>query len=213
MAENARNTTSTVHIRLRFFAQLNTPQSASTFHFLGAFSTSISRHFQTAFLSLKQCLSYSARLQFIAAFNQIITSATVVLTAFLQLKYPNSSPFSTHPTAMSVAVSCSAVYCLASAAALRFHLHPLVLLAHHLSLSFAYISVASLASVLLPDSATPFVYSVFGSLSAAELLFFLLCKFDCAEFEVRRWCFRRFFNEIWRGVGNSSELLLQRLPI
>ncbi|KAH6809227.1 hypothetical protein C2S51_027010 [Perilla frutescens var. frutescens] len=223
MPRNARNTpSSTVHICLQLFARLNTA-STSAFQFLVAFFISatafqfpgaISGHFNAAFHTY---LSHFSRIQFITHSNQIITSTIHTLQTFLQLKYQGTngqskSPFATHPRAMRAAVTSSAVYYLACTAVLRLPPRHFSFLARHLLVSSGNIAVASLASVMLPDKAAPFVYSIFGFISAAELLFWLLRKL-IAEFWIERRRFRRFSNNISGNLGNSSEHLMRRIQV
>ncbi|KAL8482980.1 hypothetical protein ACS0TY_025877 [Phlomoides rotata] len=75
---------------------------------------------------------------------------------------------------MHLAVSATILFYLAYTALLRFPLRRrFTVIADHCLLSIGNAAVASLASALLPDSLSPFVFVVFGLLSEVELMYWL----------------------------------------
>lgn len=86
------------------------------------------------------------------------------LLDLLILKFQNQdkSPFETHPKTVSFGVLCVLLYCLAYDLHQRLSLPRLspmlACLVHHCALFFGYMTIASLVSLLLPDSASPAIY-------------------------------------------------------
>ncbi|KAL0388004.1 UNVERIFIED_CONTAM: hypothetical protein Sradi_2682200 [Sesamum radiatum] len=138
----------------------------------------------------------------INSFNQGTAWIIPVLLTFLQLKYQGNdrqTPFTTHSKTMNVAVCSSVVYYLAYLVQLRFSLHlRLAVFVNHCLECSSYASVASLASVLLPDSATPFLYGLFVMLPASELLHWFYNKY-CRGRRIPR-----FLINLWRVPASSS---------
>ncbi|KAK4425029.1 hypothetical protein Salat_1696500 [Sesamum alatum] len=144
-------------------------------------------------------------LYLINSFNQSTAWIIPVLLTFLQLKYQGNdqqTPFTTHSMTMNVAVYSSIVYYLVYCVQLRFTLHVrLAGFVNHCLVWSGYASVASLASVLLPDSARPFLYGLFVMLPASEFL----------NWFYNKYC-KRFLVIIWRVLANSSGELTLTLP-
>ncbi|KAL8482987.1 hypothetical protein ACS0TY_025882 [Phlomoides rotata] len=170
------------------------------FSFFKSSSTFIFRQFDAFLSSFRSSISHSIRIQFITSLNQAIALTIPILTNLLQLK--KNDPFSAHPTTMRLAVSTTILFYTAYTALLRFPLRrrPAVI-ADHCLLSIGNTAVASLASLLLPDSLSPFVFAVFGLLPAVELVYWLLHELGNEEEDVERM---RFFNNIWTTFSNIS---------
>lgn len=205
MPQNSRNATSATAFQFIISA-------SSPFHSLAA---TISGHLNAGLRTARLYLSRSARLQLIDHFNRIFASAIFTLQSFLQLKYQwihdqSQSPFSTHPIAMRVAVASSAVHYFAYAAVLRFPLHRLAVLAHHMLVSSGCVAVAALSSVFLPDAAAAFVCAVFGLLGAAELLIWLHWRLIEEEDEARRWRICGFINNLRGDLGDFCGRRMRR---
>ncbi|KAI3470171.1 hypothetical protein Pfo_026834 [Paulownia fortunei] len=212
MPGNSRTIPFPTHVRMLVYAQLNTLSSA-----FSAFPSYIFRHFNAAAFTLRCYLFYFVRMRFISSFHQSIAFIIPVLMTFLQLKYQGNyqkSPFATHPRSMRVAVSSSVVYYLACVVLLRFSMRRFAVVAHHCLVWSGYASVAALASVLFPDSVSPFIYALFVLLSAGELLYWLYHKLAVEEEEGGDFQrVRRFVNNICRVVANTSGQRPQILPI
>ncbi|KAL0377115.1 UNVERIFIED_CONTAM: hypothetical protein Scaly_0829100 [Sesamum calycinum] len=183
--------------------RLNAASSAATLPRLRTFS-----RFPTYILA-----NFSLRcfaLYLINSFNQSTGWIIPVLLTFLQLKYQGTdqkTPFTTHSKTMNIAVSSSTVYYLAYFVQLRFSLHlRLAVFVNHCLVWSGYASVASLTSVLLPDSATPFLYGLFVMLPASELFHWIYNKY-CRGRRIPR-----FFISLWRVLANSSADLTLTLP-
>ncbi|KAL8517601.1 hypothetical protein ACS0TY_015742 [Phlomoides rotata] len=156
-------------------------------------------------------------MEFINSFNQTIALTIPVLAIFIQLK--DIHPFSTHPKTMHLTVSATILFYLAYTALLRFSLRcRSAVIAYHCLHSIGNAAIASLASVLLPDSLSPFVFVVFGLLSAVEFRYWLSHELDgvgrlrffsniWTTFSVGRL---RFFNNMWTSF---SDFTGQRQPI
>ncbi|KAL0377111.1 UNVERIFIED_CONTAM: hypothetical protein Scaly_0828700 [Sesamum calycinum] len=150
-------------------------------------------------------------LYLISSFNQTTAWIIPVLLTFLQLKYQGNdqqTPFTTHPKTMNVAVSSSIVYYLAYTWRQRFsgHCRLAAVLSRHCLVWSGYASVASLTSVLLPDSATPYLYCLFLLLPASDLMYWFYNK------HCRGRSIQRFLITIWRVVAGSSRELPIILP-
>ncbi|KAL8479476.1 hypothetical protein ACS0TY_026392 [Phlomoides rotata] len=171
------------------------------FSFFNSSSTFISRQFDAFLSSFRSSISHSIRIQFITSLNQAIALTIPILTNLLQLK--KNDLFSAHHTTMRLAVSTTILFYTAYTALLRFPLRrrrPAVI-ADHCLLLIGNAAVASLASLLLPDSLSPFVFAVFGLLPAVELVYWLLHELGNEEEDVGRM---RFFNNIWTAFSNIS---------
>ncbi|KAL8482973.1 hypothetical protein ACS0TY_025870 [Phlomoides rotata] len=149
MPETARNILSSFLNRIHFHTHFNILSS----HLAAFFST----QFNISLSPFRASIFYFMRIRFINSFNQTIALTIPVLLNFLQLQ--KSNPFSTHPRAMRLAVSATILFYLAYTAVLRFPLRRRS--ADHFLLSTGNAAVASLASVLLPDSLSPFVFCCF----------------------------------------------------
>ncbi|KAI3470172.1 hypothetical protein Pfo_026835 [Paulownia fortunei] len=115
---------------------------------------------------------------------------------------------------MRVAVSSSVVYYLANIAMLRFSRRRFAAVAQHFLVWSGYASVASMASVLLSDSVSPFIYALFVLLSACDLLYWLYHEVVVEEEEGADFQgIRRRLNNIGRVVANSFGQRTQILPI
>ena len=110
------------------------------------------------------------------SFHQLTTSIITQLVAFVQLKYhatdPAQNPLTTHPTTMLVALSSLFIYYVLHVVLLRspgqgrFAAHAERFLAWS-----GYAAVASLTAAVFPEEAAPFLYTIFGLLSAFEVLY------------------------------------------
>ncbi|KAL0388003.1 UNVERIFIED_CONTAM: hypothetical protein Sradi_2682100 [Sesamum radiatum] len=150
-------------------------------------------------------------LNLINSFSQSTAWIIPVLLTFLQLKYQGNdqqTPFTTHPKTMIVAVSSSIVYYLAYTWRQRIPPPPrLAGFADRCLVWSGNVSVASLTSVLFPDSATPFLYALFMLLPAHGLLHWL-CNKHCGGRSSR--C---FLISMWKWCcASSSEELALILP-
>ncbi|GLT95542.1 hypothetical protein SLE2022_132190 [Rubroshorea leprosula] len=103
--------------------------------------------------------------------HAIIVFIVPTLIDLIEVKYQakKHSPFETHPASTMVAVTGLLVYCFAYGAELAFP-SSIYANAFHVSMTvFGSISVASLASILLPESTQLIVYILYMLLSIGEL--------------------------------------------
>ncbi|KAL8482976.1 hypothetical protein ACS0TY_025873 [Phlomoides rotata] len=200
MPETARNILSSFLNRIHFHTHFNILSS----HLAAFFST----QFNTSLSPFRASILYFMRIRFINSFNQTIALTIPVLLNFLQLK--KNDPFSTHPRAMRLAVSATVLFYLAYTALLRFPMRRRsAVIADHFLLSTGNAAVASLASVLLPDSLSPFVFAVFGLLSATELMYWLYDE----EFDIGRMWVSIFLDNMWTAFSNFTGQPLPLLPL
>lgn len=209
MPETTPNIPSSFLNRIQLHTHFSTISS-----YLSAFSTFISTQFNSFLSPFTAPISNIIRIRFINYFNQTIALTIPILTNLLQLK--NNSPFSTHPKTMRVSVSTTIIFYVAYTTILRFPLRRRFAdMADHFLLSIGNASVASLASVLLPDSFSPFIFALFGLLSATELVYWLYQELVTEdhdyEFDVERM--RVFLDNIWTVLSSFTGRPPPILPV
>ncbi|KAL8479481.1 hypothetical protein ACS0TY_026397 [Phlomoides rotata] len=179
MAQNARAPMFSLHLHI------TTSPTNLTFHIFCIFPIRISQHLTATFCTLTCSILHFTRLQFLSSRLNHTISIIALLIAFLQLKYQGNdktTPFSTHPAAMLVAVSCTTAYYVAYITLLMFPTFASI--SHQCLIVSCNVLVASLASVVFPDSVRPFVWAVFVLISATGLLYHKLV--EVAEFLIRK---------------------------
>ncbi|KAM3396956.1 hypothetical protein P3S68_000468 [Capsicum galapagoense] len=139
------------------------------------------------------------------------------LLNFLQLKYQGNNkpdPFSTHPKTMRVSVTCLLLYCLAYGAKQRFSSHPIYRkfsdLVRNVMVFFTSLSLASIASVLFPDSFSHVVFSLCFLLFGGEMLHWIFKKMMQHFEEGEEWHFwRRRDGEpaVWNYVRRRMNMV------
>ncbi|KAL7182724.1 hypothetical protein ACSBR1_041416 [Camellia fascicularis] len=152
MAETTTTTTTPLHNTHRnFFGQINVVIIGMRYYFSQQ---------QEQLNNLSSC-------------HAVLAFIVPVLLNFLQLKYQKLeiSPFETHPKSMSVAIASLLMYCLAYDAELRFSASQRTqTYARRGVVVFGWFGLVSLASILLPDSVGPLLYSLYVLFSSGELL-------------------------------------------
>ncbi|KAL2242410.1 UNVERIFIED_CONTAM: hypothetical protein Sindi_0359000 [Sesamum indicum] len=201
----------------RFHAQFNaTPFTATLDVFLAFPMYSFPGTYPAVFTTVSH-LVHLFHLLYTNVFHQGSSLVIPVLLAFLQLKYQGNqeNSFATHPKTTGLAVSAFLLYYLAYRVQLRpwaFRFSPACVgVLRHCMEGFVDLSMASMASLLFPDSIRPFLYVLFLWLPAGELLYWLYRKLFVEgndEFEVYTRqipVIRRFLRNLCGiGVGSSS---------
>lgn len=144
------------------------------------------QHFNVAFIVIEPKTSgyhYNSMIQRDTSLA-IVGIVVSVLVSLLQIKYQSadsaSSPFHTHPTTMSIAISTFLIYCLGSdsqpyiTSSSRFSTRQATIYLYTITMRLLiFISVASFASVVFSthsNSSSVMVYLLFAILFSARLL-------------------------------------------
>ncbi|KAG6408960.1 hypothetical protein SASPL_131988 [Salvia splendens] len=152
--------------------------------------------------------------EFTESFHKLTSSILTQLIAFLQVKHDQAqSPLTTHPTTMLVALSSLVVY---------YVLHVMLLrsprpcrfasVTERFLVCSGYAAVSTLAAVVFPEGASPFLYAIFGSLSAIEVLFLFMNEVEIeieeeegSKFEAFKSCVCLCFEHVCSGFGKLAK--------
>lgn len=128
----------------------------------------------------------------------VISSAISMLLNFVILKYQGKtvSPFETYQKTVFFGVTSLLVYCFAYHFLKTTIDHPINRMYHRCGVLFGYLSIASLASLLYPDSATPLIFLLCTMISAPDLVI---------------WVFRRIWAKIREALEFQLPLFLANL--
>ena len=152
--------------------------------------------------------------------HTVISFAISVLLNFLLLKYQgkNESPFDTNPKTVSFGVSCLLLYCFTNECAQRISsgrgLGRFACAIHRCVLLFGCLSVASLASLLYSDSATPAIFVLCSMIAVGDLLPGIYqrirAKFRETHFQVQLFLPNLLRQMLRRMMVNHRQLILPR---
>ncbi|CAK9178173.1 unnamed protein product [Ilex paraguariensis] len=150
---------------------LSMAQTART-TFLHRGWTSFSGHFNAASIDMRFNVTEGQRTS--PSRHAILTFIVPVIINLQQLKFQgkDKTPFETHPKTMGFTITSLLLYSVLSEAKPRLSSPTYATIVHHGMALFGFLSLASLASTLFPDSVMPVLYVVFIMLSAGGLLHF-----------------------------------------
>ncbi|KAG6406624.1 hypothetical protein SASPL_134230 [Salvia splendens] len=164
--------------------------------------------------------------EFTDSFHKLTSSIITQLIAFLQVKYDQAqiSPLTTHPTTMLVALSSLVVYYVLYVMLLRSPKPGrLASITERFLVCSGYAAVSTVAAVVFPEGASPFLYAIFGSLSAVEVVFLFMNEAEIdididiqeeegSKFEVfkKRVCL--CFEHVWSGLGKLAKFFQNEAP-
>lgn len=196
----------------RGFPFFNPPMRRFPTHFTFAFQNMVCYHF------------YFLQAPGMATFYPLTIFSFVlpILLNFLVLKYQNQdkSPFQTRPKTVLLGILSLILYCFCYDYLQRIRMHgrPAVLahVFHHCVLFFGYLAMATLASLLLPDSASPAFYAFYITLSVSDLLYLVYQRIRRSQLRGTRFGDTRnspFFVSMWRILAQRNPNQGHLLPL